>query len=107
LNAPAGLDSYFALLLIALTSLVTVLVGSRMLGLERGRLTLAALRSLEWIGLVLLFVLLNTGVGTALSLALRSLAPTLFLSPYLSTDITITLLSALQASTFQWWRHTS
>jgi hypothetical protein len=101
------LDSYFVLLLCTLTSLGGVAWGVRRHGLRREALAMAIGRSFEWVGLFLVCLMLNIGIGTALSLTLRALAPDVFVSPYLSTDLTLALLTALQAATFQWWRHTA
>jgi hypothetical protein len=56
------------------------------------------------VGLTVLFVLLNTAAGAALTLIARA-ALRRFVSLYLVTDSVLLSLSALQAVAFRfWWR---
>jgi len=100
-------DSYFVLFLVGVTSAAGLALWMRWLGLPFQGLRQALGRTLEWVGICLVCLVVNVGVGFALSVTLRALVPASFLSPYLSTDMTLGLLSALQATTFQWWRHSA
>lgn len=95
-------DGAYLLAVVTATSLLAYLVGRRWGGLVPGTLSAAALRVLEWAGLAAGFYLLNVAVGLAAALLLRALGA--FVSPYVTTDATLAVLSALQAVAYQWWR---
>jgi hypothetical protein len=61
---------------------------------------------LESLGLGVLFLLANLAVGAALILGVRSLTGH-FVSIYLISDMTLPILSLVQALVFQRWRERS
>ena len=71
-----------------------------------GALGTAFGRTLECLGAVVLFFLLNVVVGAALIFAARALSAR-FVSLHLGADQSLLALSALQALLFQWWRESS
>jgi len=90
-------------LMVGLTSLAAFLVGTRRLGLTAGRLRRAGARTLDCVGLGLVFLLANLLIGAAAILGLRALTGA-FVSLYFLNDATLAVLSGLQALVFQWWR---
>ena len=96
------MEAYYLLLLFSLSSLALYVAGTRALDLRRGTLSVALGRLLECAGLVIVLVFLNTAAGFLLVLALRSLTGS-FVSLYLNTDITLVILSVVQAVVLQWW----
>jgi hypothetical protein len=96
-------DSLYVLGLVALTSCLVWWGGRRWARLDKASLRPAFARLLECAGLAVAFYALNVLVGFAAVLVLRKLTGS-FISMYLNTDATLSLLSALQAVTFQWWR---
>lgn len=90
------------LLLVVLTTAGGYVVGVRVLGLRRASLPAALGKSLECIGVALVFTGANTALGFALVLALRSVGRT-FVSLYLVSDASVAILSLLQAIAFQVW----
>jgi hypothetical protein len=96
-------DSLYVLGLVALTSWLVWRGGRRWGGLDRVPLRPALVRLLESAGLAVGFYVLNLLAGFAAVLVLRKLTGS-FISMYVNTDETLTLLSAFQAITFQWWR---
>jgi hypothetical protein len=63
-------------------------------------------KTLECLGAVVLFCLLNAVVGAALIFAARAVSGR-FVSLHLGADQSLLALSALQALLFQWWRESS
>jgi len=94
------MDAVFILTVVGLTSIAALLFFRR--GQRRG-LRAAAGKALESAGLAGVFFLLNLGVGLSLALALRR-APGAFVSLYVNDDVSILVLSVLQALVLQWWR---
>jgi hypothetical protein len=90
------------LLLVALTTAGGYVVGVRTLGLRRASLPAALGKSLECIGVALMFMIANTALGFALVLALRAVGRT-FVSLYLVSDPSVAILSLLQAIAFLAW----
>jgi hypothetical protein len=88
--------------LVAATSLGAFLIGIKRLGLPRGGLRRAGARTLEAMGLMLVFAAANLGLGVAVILGWRALTGE-FLSLYLLNDAVLGLLSLVQAVIFQWW----
>ena len=86
-----------------LTSIGAYLVGSRWLGLSRRGLRKAASRVLETIGLAIVFLAVNLAATLALVGAVR-LMTGIFVSPYVTDDVTWLGLALLQGLTMQWWR---
>lgn len=87
----------------ALTSLGAYLIGTRGLSLRRGELAAAILEMLESLGLTVIFLLGNLAAGSALILGLRALTGQ-FISVYWLNDISLLVLSVLQALAFHFWR---
>ncbi len=97
------MDDAVILTLVGLTSLGAYLVGARRLGLEARALRAAAGRALECIGLTLVCAVANVALGFAGILVARVLTGG-FVSLYTVNDVTLLLLSLLQALVFAWWR---
>jgi hypothetical protein len=70
-----------------------------------GALGTAFGKTLECLGAVVLFCLLNAVVGAALIFAARVSGR--FVSLHIGADQSLLALSALQALLFQWWRESS
>jgi hypothetical protein len=98
------MEALFLLSLIAATSAgALVLARRRGQAVTGGALRAAAGRALECLGLTLLFFTANLALGALLTLLVRALTP-LFVSLYLSADVSLLVLSALQALVYQRWR---
>ncbi|HVR71094.1 MAG TPA: hypothetical protein VMT87_09655 [Vicinamibacteria bacterium] len=97
------MEAYFVLVLVALTSLGAGLLQWRRQPRPGETLRAAASRMLEAIGLTIVFFLGNVATGALLTVAARALNLT-FISIYLSTDVTLLVLSLLQALVYQRWR---
>ncbi len=97
------MQALFLLLLIGFTSLAAYLVGARGLGLTRERLRMALGKTLACLGATLVFFGVNLGIGVLVVLADRALALG-FLSMYLSNDVSLLVLSAIQGLTFAAWQ---
>ena len=94
--------SLFPLLVVILASVLLYLVGGRRLGLQPRHLRPAAARTLEVIGLTVVFLVLDLAVSVILALVVRAAGG--FVSLYLATDSTLVFLAFLQALVFQrWW----
>jgi hypothetical protein len=93
------------LALAAATSAAAYLVGRRRFGFPPGGLRSAAARLLECLGLAVLFLLANQALGIVVILAARAVTGG-FVSLYTVSDVTLVVLSLLQALLFAWWRHT-
>ncbi len=88
--------------LVIITSGGAWLVGTHRLGLSpRGFLTAGA-RVLEVIGLLMVFLALNLGLGGAAILAWRGITGR-FVSLYILNDATIGVFALVQALLFHWW----
>jgi hypothetical protein len=94
------MDALVVLCVLGLTSTAALLLFRR--GGRRG-LGAAAGKALESAGLAAVFFVLNLGVGFSLALALRR-APGGFVSLYVNDDVSMLVLSVLQALVLQWWR---
>ena len=97
------MEAYFILVLVALTSLGAILLEARRQPRPFVSLRAAAARALEAAGLTVVFFLANVATGALLTMAARGLKVT-FISIYLSTDVTLIVLSLLQALVYQRWR---
>lgn len=89
---------------VAVTSCAAYFVGRWRLRLTPGGLRSASIRLLECVGLVVLFLLGNHALGIAAIVAARAVTGR-FVSLYLTDDVTLGVLSLLQALVFAWWRH--
>jgi hypothetical protein len=97
-------DALFLFVLVAATSALGLYLERRRGRLlDRGELRAAADRVLECVGLAALFLVANTALGALLTLAIRGLTP-VFVSLYISSDVSLIVLSFLQAIAFQRWR---
>ena len=90
------------LLLVGATSSLTYFLGLRLLGLNRS-LSPGIARTLETVGIAVVFFVANVALTVVAVLALRLFG--IFTSLYLGTDPTIALLSCLQALVLQFWRY--
>ena len=97
------MEQFFVLVLVAVTSLGTVLLGASVLGLSGRSLWAAVGKTLECVGVTLVFFLVNLAAGMAVILLGRLLTRG-FVSLYLANDVTLLVLSLLQGLTFEWWR---
>jgi len=88
--------------LVALTSLVACLVGTRRCGPARRALGGAVFATLEAVGLGTLFLAANLGL-TVLALALVRGGAGHFVSAYAVDDLAIMSASLLQGVVFRWW----
>jgi hypothetical protein len=96
----------FVLGLTAVSSVGLYLLGRRALGLPAGTLGAAAGRTLEWLGLVVLVFAGNLALGLLAILSARVLTGG-FVSLYLAGDVTLLVLSLLQALLLAAWREQS
>ncbi len=97
------MEELFVLVLVGFTSLGAYLVGARGFGLTRPRFRAAIGKMLTCLGATLLFFGMNLALGILAALAGRTLALG-FLSMYLSNDVSLLVLSAIQGLTFASWR---
>jgi hypothetical protein len=86
-----------------LTSATGLLVGRKAFGLSAESLRPALLRAGEILGAALLFWTANILLGATLALSVRGLGLG-FVSIYVNTDLTLGLLSLMQALVFETWR---
>lgn len=92
----------YLLWLCALTSALAVALGRRR-GLSLSSLCDAGGRALEGLGLAVVLLLVNVGVGIVLTLGFRAVSGR-FLSLYRNADLTLLVLAAVQALVLQaWW----
>jgi hypothetical protein len=94
------------ILIFGLTSLGAYLVGAVVHGLRPAALSEAMRDVLEALGLGVLFLLANLAVGAVVVLGARRLTGH-FVSIYLLSDVTLPMLSLVQALVFQHWRERS
>jgi hypothetical protein len=98
------MEALFLLSLVAATSAAALYLARRSgRGGAAGALRAAVDQALEWVGLTVVFFVANLALGALLTLVVRALTP-LFLSLYLSADVSLLVLSALQALVYQRWR---
>ncbi len=97
------MEGYFVLLLAGLTSLAAGAWAWRRHDHPAQALRAAAARGLETIGLAVVFFTANVATGALVTVAARAL-DLKFISIYLSTDVTLLVLSLLQALLYQAWR---
>ena len=88
--------------LVLVTSGGVWLVGTRRLGLPRAGLLPAGARMLEAMGLLMVFLALNLGLGGIAILAWRGITGR-FASLYLLNDATLGVFALVQALIFHWW----
>ncbi len=93
----------FLLILIGLTSAGAYPLGTKGLDLPRNGLRAAAGKTLEGLGMALVFLGINLGAGVITILVIRGLTQE-FLSLYLVDDLGVAALSLFQGLTFRWWR---
>ena len=98
------MEALFLLSLVAATSAGALHLARRR-GHEAvpGALRAAARDALECVGLTVAFFVANLVLGAALTVVVRAVTP-LFVSLYLSGDVSLLVLSALQALVYQRWR---
>jgi hypothetical protein len=97
------MEQLFLLGLVGCTSVGAYLVGVQGFGRTRERFRAAIGQMLTCLGATLVFFGVNLGVGILVVLAGRALAVG-FLSMYLSNDVSLLVLSAIQGLTFACWR---
>ena len=89
--------------MLAATTVGAYLVARKWLGLPLGRLGQAVRRTLEGVGMSLVFLVLNLTAGAVTILIIRAVTGH-FLSIYALSDVTIGILSLVQGLIFQAWR---
>jgi hypothetical protein len=87
---------------VCITSGLALLFGRRRLRLTPSGLRLAWGRTLECVGLAVVFYALNVGLGIGVALLLRAAGR--YSSLYTSGDVSLVVFSVLQALVFEWWR---
>lgn len=95
------METAFIPVVLALSSAVAALLAVR--GRPHRRLGSAVGKALETLGIAAVFLCLNVGLGFCLALLARAVTGR-FVSLYLNDDVSILILSVLQALVFQWWR---
>lgn len=101
------MEGVFLLALVAASSAAALAVCAR-----RGRplapsaFRTAAGRALECLGLTAVFFVANLALGSFVAGLVRTVTPA-FVSLYLSTDVSLLVLSGVQALVFQHWRSAS
>jgi hypothetical protein len=93
----------FVLVLVGVTSVAMYLVGVKAWGWRDGELRAAVRRTLVCLGMTLVFFLANLALGVLVVLVGRWILAG-FVSLYPASDVTLVVLSWLQAMTFQSWR---
>ena len=96
-----SMEAYFILVPVALTSWAALYLLRRH-GARPGAWREPLARTLECVGLTVIFAVVNTALGAALTLLLRAVSRN-FVSLYLTTDSVLLGLSALQGVAFRWW----
>ena len=96
------MSGIFLLLLLACTSAGAYGFGRRWLGLQVP-ISGGIRRTVETVGVAVVFFVINVGVTIVSVLALRSMG--FFASLYVATDYTLIVLSFLQGMVFQYWRY--
>lgn len=100
------MEEVFILALVGVTSLGAYLIGAKGLKLPGHGIRRAIGKMLECIGITLVFLLVNVGLGMVMILATRVLTGG-FVSMYRAADGTLLVLSLFQGLVFQWWRDLS
>ena len=100
------MEQLFIVTLAGLTSVGGYVVGVKKFRLSKPGLRMALYKTLECVGAMLVFFLVNLIVGVSAILAARRLTGG-FVSLYLASDITLLVLSFLQALIFQGWLEVS
>ncbi|MGK3992392.1 hypothetical protein [Sorangium sp. So ce1024] len=95
-------DSLYILGVVAATSCAAYAVGRRR-GLRAGLFPAALRRAIRCVGLCLLFWGGNVAVGAGIALLVRGLGLG-FIWLYINTDVSVLVLSAVQALVFESWR---
>jgi len=95
------MESAFILGVVTLSSAAAAMLFMR--GRPRRRFASAIGKALETVGIAAVFLFLNLGLGFCLALLARAVGVG-FVSLYVNDDVTIVILSVLQALVFQWWR---
>jgi hypothetical protein len=97
------MTSLLLVLLVCSTSLALYAFGRAVLGYQRPALSKVVTSTLESVGIVALFFIVNTLIGVLVVVAVRTLTP-LFLSVYAFSEQTLIPLSLIQALAFLAWR---
>ena len=97
------MEGWFVLVPFALTSAAALLIRWRHQPGAGPALAAAAGHAAETIGLVVIFFLGNVAAGALVTAIARTL-DLAFISIYLSADVTLLILSLLQALVYQRWR---
>lgn len=100
------MGEYFTLVLVGLSSGVAYLIGVNAHRRSRVALRAAMGKMLECLGTTVVFFGINLAAGMVIALMGR-LVTRQVVSLYLANDISLLVLSFLQALAFQWWRELS
>lgn len=96
------MGDFTVLILVGATTGAAYTIGRRALHLRPSALRAALRSAFEWIGLTVVFTAANLFVGLAAALVLRA-AQVAFVSLYGIADISVAVLSGLQAAAVQAW----
>ncbi len=97
------MPSLTLVVIVLLTSVGAFLVATRGVRLRGAALPGAVISALDCLGLAVLFLLGNLGLGLVLVLGLRAMTGQ-FLSVYMLNDATLAVLSLLQALVLHCWQ---
>ncbi len=97
------MPSLTLVVIVLLTSVGAFVVATRGVGLRAAAFPSAVMRALDCLGLAVLFLLGNLGLGLVLVLGLRAITGQ-FLSVYVLSDATLAVLSLLQALVLHCWQ---
>lgn len=100
------MEQVFILALVSVTSLGAYLIGAVGLKFPRRGMRKAIGKMLECLGISLIFLVVNIGLGVLTILAARVLTGA-FVSMYRAADGTFLVLSLIQGLVFLWWRDLS
>ncbi len=101
------MESFYLIALVVLTSGLAWLLGrGAPFRLARAALPRAFRAALEGLGAALVFWAVNVALGAVLALAIRGIGLG-FVSLYVNTDLSLGVLSLVQALVFEAWRHES
>ncbi len=96
-------DGLLILALVGLTSTGAYLFGLRVVRLSRQQLFYAVSKTLEGLGMSLIFFMMNLIVGITIILCMRSFTG-VFFSVYKVADLSLLVLSCSQGLLFQRWK---
>jgi hypothetical protein len=100
------MEQAFVLMVVGATSVGAYLLGGKGCGLPAHKLWRAVAKACEYVGLMVVFAVVNVAVGMLAVFGVRWLTGQ-FVSLYVASDMTLVILSVPQALIFQAWRDIS